>query len=386
MSHFIFLDISVVVIASAFIAWISLYIKQPIVVGYILAGILMGPWGFKVIHDIDFITNTSNIGVTLLLFLAGLTLEPKRIPTLLKKTFFLTVVTSGIFGITFYFILMLFSFSTIESILLSVSFIFSSTILVLKLLPTIALHQKHMGALAIAVLLVQDIIAVIALIYIKSGANNNILDISLIFVYGLILIVISVLMERFLVRFIIKKIQYYQELLYLFTLAWCFAFALVAEQIGLGHEIGAFVAGLSLARNPVSPVLFEGLRFFRDFFLVMFFFSLGALLDFSVISIIILPVLVIAAVILILKPVVFYAGFKISGEKKEMSREMGFRLAQASEFSLILAFTSFNSSLIGKFAFQTVQFATIITMIISSYIVVVFFPTPLAADIHLKQD
>lgn len=386
MHGHIFSDIAAVVIVSSLLAWLSLYIRQPIIVAYILAGIIMGPWGLKIIEDVNFINETSHIGVTLLLFLAGLTLEPGRIPSLLKKTILVTGANSIVFGSAAFGVSYAFGFSMIESLITGTAFMFSSTILVLKLLPTITLHQKHMGALSIAILILQDILAVTMLMFAKGGNLDSTGQLALTFFYAILIAAAAVLAEKYLIRLIFKKIQYYQELLYLFTLAWCFSIALLTGWIGLGYEIGAFIAGLSLANNPVSGIIFEGLRFFRDFFLVLFFFALGALLDFGVLQSILWPVIALSLVTLLIKPGIFDLSFRLMGETKRISREMGVRLGQASEFSLILGFTAYSSSMIGKESFQLIQFSTILTLIISSYIVVLFYPTPLASDRALKQD
>ena len=382
----VFYDIAVIVIISSIAAYISLFIKQPIIVGYILAGILLGPYGLKAISDIHFIDQTSHIGITLLLFLAGLALEPHRIIKLFRNTLLLTLVTSGMFAVLSGSIAFLFQFTLKESVLIGIAFMFSSTILVIKLLPTTTLHQKHMGAISIAVLILQDILAVFVLIFIKGGESRDIKGWLMIFLAGILLILVAVLLEKYAVRKIMKKLEHYQELLYLFTLSWCFGFSILAEHLGLSTEIGAFIAGVALASNPLSLYLLEGLRFFRDFFLVLFFFTLGAGLNFYILPDILLPSLVLTAAIMTMKPLLYYAGFRIMKETKKFSFEMGFRLGQASEFSLIVAFFAYSASMMGELSYQLIQVTTILTMILSSYTVVFLFPTPLSTDTALKQD
>ena len=386
MEENIFFEIAIIIIVSSVTAWLSLYIKQPIIVGYILAGVMLGPWGLKAIPDIHFIDQTSHIGVTLLLFLAGLALEPHRIIKLFRNSLLLTVISSGLFAAITGLSALIFNFSLLESAIIGTAFMFSSTILVIKLLPTTTLHQKHMGAISIAVLILQDIIAVMVLLFIKGGETHTVLGWVKIFIAGFILTVSAILFEKYFFRKVMKKMEHFQEVLYLFTLAWCFIYAIAADQFGLSHEIGAFIAGVALASNPLALYLLEGLRFFRDFFLVLFFFSLGARLDLGIIQSILVPAFFISAVILLSKPAVYYIGFRLMQEKQKFSFEMSSRLGQASEFSLIIGFFAFTASIIGEKSFQLIQLTTIITMIISSYIVVLLFPTPLSTNIKLKQD
>jgi Kef-type K+ transport system membrane component KefB len=162
--------------------------------------------------------------------------------------------------------------------------------------------------------------------------------------------------------------------------------ALLAEVAGMSHEIGAFLAGVALANGPIALFLSEGLKFFRDFFLVLFFFTLGARLDFRVLHEIVLPASILAALLMVLKPAVYLWFFKRAGEAGRFSRELGVRMGQASEFSLIIALAAAAGGTISLRASQLIQVTTILTMIASSYAVVSFYPTPLGTRTSLKQD
>jgi Kef-type K+ transport system membrane component KefB len=386
MTYEFFFDIAVVVILSAVLAWLSLLTRQPIIVAYILSGVLLGPWGLKVVSEIGFIDQVSHIGVTLLLFLAGLTLHPQRMFTLFRRATLLTLSSSLVFGVLAAGLALACRFSLGEAVIVGVACTFSSTILVIKLLPTVTLHQRHMGAVCIAVLVVQDILAVLALLLIQGGASNSVAGWARTLLLGVSLAAGAVLAQRYVLRYMMRQVEYYHEVLYLLALAWCFALAVVAKRIGLSHEIGAFVAGVALASNSVSLFLSEGLKFFRDFFLVLFFFALGARLDLLVLQAVLLPATCLAVGLLLVKPIAYALAFRIAGESREFSREIGTRLGQASEFSLIVALTAYHAGVIRQSASQLIQLATILTMIVSSYIVVFLYPTPLGTRKALKQD
>ena len=387
MENLVFLDIALVVIASTILGWLSLLTRQPIIIAYIAAGVLLGPWGLKLVTEIEFINETSNIGITLLLFLAGLSLHPSRLLELFTKTFSLTLLTGGLFAlVTGMIIHTFFGASVTEAVITGVAMMFSSTILVVKLMPTITLHQKHMGAVAIAILIMQDIFAVLAITFINGGSSASVTGWITSILIGVLLAVAAILAERYIIRKIIMQVQRYNELLNLVALAWCFTLALLAEQIGMSHEIGAFIAGVALAGGPLSNYLAENLKFFRDFFLVLFFFTLGAKLDFALMEKIVWPALLLSAVLLVLKPLVYWISFTITRETTKFSREMGFRLGQNSEFSLIIAVLAADSLLIRAEYSQLIQLVAIVTMTISSYILVFLFPTPLGTSKPLKID
>ncbi len=386
MTNLVFTDIALVVIAATLLGWLSLLTRQPIIIAYILAGVLLGPWGLKLVTEIQFINEVSDIGITLLLFLAGLSLHPGKLFKLFGKTFLLTLFTSSIFAGVTGSILYAFGAAPTEAIITGVAMMFSSTILVVKLMPTNTLHQKHMGAVAIAVLIMQDIFAVLAIAFMKGGSTSSLLGWVTSMAVGILLALAAIAAERYVIRKVIAQVQRYNELLNLVALGWCFTLSLLAEKAGLSHEIGAFIAGVSLANGPISNFLAEGLKFFRDFFLVLFFFTLGAKLDFSLLVTVLKPAILLTTALLLIKPTVYWLGFRWSGETMKFSREMGFRLGQNSEFALIIAVIAAESGLLSQVNSQLVQLVTILTMTISSYILVFFFPSPLGTSKPLKID
>lgn len=386
MTNIVFLDIALVVIISTILGWLALLGRQPIIIAYIVAGVILGPWGLKYVTEIEFINEASDIGITLLLFLAGLALHPRKLMELFSKTFPLTLLTSALFAMIAGGILYSLGGSVSESAITAAAMMFSSTILVVKLMPTISLHQKHMGAVAISVLIMQDILAVLTISFINGGSGSSLGGWVLSIVIGIVLTAAAIVAEQFVIRRMMAQVQRYNELLNLVALAWCFALALLAEKIGMSHEIGAFIAGVSLARGPLSNYLGENLKFLRDFFLVLFFFTLGAKLDFALLGSVLWPAVLISGVLLLLKPLVFRYAFSLTGENPKLSREMGFRLGQNSEFSLIIAILAAESGMISGMTSQLIQLVAIITMTISSYLVVFLFPTPLGTTRPLKID
>ncbi|HKL22195.1 MAG TPA: cation:proton antiporter, partial [Tichowtungia sp.] len=281
---------------------------------------------------------------------------------------------------------LLWKFDWLSSILIGLTLIFSSTILVLKLLPTTALHHKRMGAYCIAILIAQDLLAIGMLVFLEAGQGSTLLEWALLPVKGSALIAAAFAAEQLILRRVMAWSSRFHETLQLLAISWCLGVAIAAEYLGLSYEIGAFIAGVALARSPLSFFLSEQLKPFRDFFLVFFFFVLGTRFDPATCSSLMIPALLLTLLMMGVKYVNFRTLFGWVGEEKKFAHETGMRLAQASEFSLILVLAEQRVGLLDERAFQLVQLVTVFSLIASSCIVVARFPSPLATNPKLKQD
>ena len=279
-----------------------------------------------------------------------------------------------------------FGFAVRDAVVVGAAMMFSSTILGLKLLPTTALHHRHAGEIMISVLLIQDIIAIICLLMLGS-VGGDVTEALLRVLIGLpLLIGAGLIGERFLLRPLLLKFDGIQEYVFLLAIGWCLGLAQLAHAIGLSFEIGAFVAGVSLAASPISRYIAESLKPIRDFFLVIFFFTLGAGLDPEMVERVALPALALAAVMLIAKPLIFWRLLAWQGETNKLAREMGARLGQISEFSLLIATVALANKVVAPETGYLIQVATLISFIASSYFIVMFLPSPMAVSERLRQD
>ena len=373
---------------AAILATMALYARQAMIVGYILLGILLGPWGLSLIDDPELIKDISNIGIIFLLYLLGLDLLPQQLWQMLGEALKITLLSSLAFWIIGYGTGYLFGYPVLDSVLIGTVLMFSSTIIGLKLLPTTILHHRHTGQIIISVLLIQDLIAIVVLLLLQGyGKGNNLmLDILLQLVSLPILIAIAWLLERFILIKLIQKFDQIHEYIFLLAIAWCMGIAELATIMGLSREIGAFIAGVTLASSPIALFITERLKPLRDFFLIIFFFSLGASFNIFTIGGIIIPALVLALLIIVLKPVIFSRLLNMAGEKINVSREVGYRLGQASEFSLLITVLAVQSGFIGEVTSNLIQLTTLLTFIISSYIIVLNYPTPIAVADNLRRD
>jgi predicted Kef-type K+ transport protein len=282
-----------------------------------------------------------------------------------------------------------FGFVWTDAMVAGIACMFSSTIVGLKLLPTTVLHHRHIGEIVVSLLLIQDLIAILALI-ILSGRGTSVTDalgsIVEVFVALPLLVVVAFALVRFIVLPLIQKFDAFHEFIFLAAIGWCLTVATAAKLIGMSFEIGAFVAGVSLATSPIAQYIAESLRPLRDFFLVMFFFSVGAAIHFDLMLEVALPAVVLAVLMVAIKPVVFRWLIGAQGDGAKVAWEAGVRLGQTSEFSLLVAYLGTSVALLTESASHVVQGATVLTFLISTYIVIFRYPSPIAVLERLRRN
>ena len=373
---------------AALIATIALYCRQALLVAYIVLGLIAGPSVSGLITDPSLIQDMAHVGIIFLLFLLGLDLEPQELLHMLRNTTRVTIISSTIFALSGLAIGLMFGYSLVESAIIAAALMFSSTIIGLKLLPTTALHHQHTGEIMISVLLLQDLIAIIVLMLIQGLSHDGVAvtDLIWLFLSVPLLVGASFLFARHVLHRLISRFDQIQEYIFLLAIGWCLGMAELATVFELSHEIGAFIAGVTLATSPIARFIAESLRPLRDFFLIMFFFSLGAGLDLSIASQVLLPAAVIAVTMLVIKPWVFARLLIQTGEKPALSKEIGCRLGQVSEFSLLIAILALDAELIREETSYLIQIATLLTFTVSSYLIVMRFPTPIAISEHLRRN
>ena len=373
---------------AAVLAGIALYARQSMLVAYILLGVLAGPWGFKLVTDATTIQGIGHVGIIFLLYLLGLNLHPQKLLTMLREALMVTVLSSLVFAVVGALIALAFGFKLQESVLIGAVMMFSSTIIGLKLLPTTALHHRHAGEIMISVLLLQDIIAILILLALDGfGRESLSLHQALLLAMSLpTLALIAWVGERFVILRLIQRFDTIQEFVFLTAIGWCLGIATLGHAMGLSYEMGAFIAGVSLATSPIATFIAESLKPLRDFFLIMFFFSLGAGFALPMLSQIALPAAVLAVSMLALKPVVFRYLLVREEEPERLSREIGVRLGQVSEFSLLIAVLALNAGVIGQQTSYLIQATTLLTFVVSSYVIMMRYPTPIAVNEQLRRD
>lgn len=373
---------------AAVMATLALYARQAMLIGYIVLGAVVGPWGLQWVSDTNLIQDIAQIGIIFLLFLLGLNLYPQKLLQLLRATTLITLATTLLFGIIGWGIAQLFGYSSGDSLLIGVAATFSSTIIGLKLLPTTVLHHRHMGEVIVSVLLLQDVIAIVVLLVLQGLARGGmpVMNVLTALLALPLLAAAAYLLEKYVLLRLIQRFDRIPEYVLLLAVGWCLSIAQAAHWLGLSYEIGAFIAGVAVATNPISRHIAGQLKPLRDFFLVMFFFALGASLDVGMLDEVIVPAVLLALVLLLVKPLVFRYFLMHTAEREELAWETGWRLGQMSEFALLIAFLALELGLASPNAVYLIEMATIVTFVGSTYFIVMRYPTPIAVKDELRRD
>lgn len=373
---------------AAVLASLALYTRQPLLVAYIVLGAILGPYGYSFIQDTSLLSDISHIGIIFLLFLLGLDMQPSHLVHMLKKATLVAIFSSFIFMAIGYGVGIAFGYTQIEAVIIGVALMFSSTIIGIKLLPTTVLHHKHTGELVVGLLLLQDIIAILVLLFLNSGDNGDSqLTSFLQTAIALPLIIAGALVfVRYILLPLIHRFDRFHEYIFLVAIGWCLGLAQLAQAAGLSAEIGAFIAGVSVATSPIAQYIATSLKPLRDFFLILFFFSIGASFNLTLVGEILIPALILTALVLALKPIVFRFLLRKISENNQIAWEVGFRLGQISEFSLLIAYMATASAMIGQEASHVIQATAILTFLLSTYLVIFNFPNPIAISDKLRRD
>lgn len=373
---------------AALLATVAMFTRQPLLVAYIVLGALLGPHGLGWVGDVTLLAQISSIGIVLLLFLIGLDMQPQALLRVLREASVVTLVSSLLFAMLGAGAALAAGFTPVEAAVTGAAMMFSSTIIGIKLLPTTALHHKRSGEMMVGLLLLQDFVAIFVLIVLFSSSAGTVewsrIGISLL---GLPLLLGGTLAAvKWLLLPLLARFDRIGEYVFLLAIGWCFGVAEIAELLGLSREIGAFLAGIAIATSPIAQYIALNLKPLRDFFLILFFFSLGGGFNLTLLPAVALPALALALAVLAVKPLVFRYLLGHQSESSGLAWDLGFRLGQGSEFALLIAYVAAGSQLIGELASHYIQAAAIITFLLSSYIVVFNFPNPMAVSDRLRRD
>ena len=366
-SEAIIFDIATVLILSAVFAFVAKWLRQPLILAYVLTGLVIGPIVFGFVKNMDLIHSFSEIGVAFLLFIAGLEISFKKIKEAnLKKIIFIGLFqVAAIFGVVFLASGLL-GISTLQAAYIGIILAFGSTMVDVKLLADknelVTLH----GRLILGILLLQDLIAIIAIVIFTAGGFELAL-LGLAFVKLLAILGIAVLLQKFILNKTFKFAARSNELLLLSCLGILFLFVMLSYTLELSIAIGAFVAGVSLANSPFKIELESKVTPLRDFFAILFFVALGMQISFNGVgtNLMLLGFLLIGA--LILKPLITLILLRVSRYQPRTSFITAISLAQLSEFSLIIGTIGVASGVLSSAIFSTVILATIITMSLTPY-------------------
>lgn len=373
---------------AAAVASLALYTRQPLLIAYIVLGALIGPYGLALITNLTLLQDIAHVGIIFLLFLLGLDMQPRALLTTMRNSTLVALASALCFALIGAGVAYAFGFSRTEALITGLAMMFSSTIIGIKLLPTTVLHHRHTGELMVGLLLLQDMIAILVLVALLGSRSGDFeggaLLLSLLALP--LLIALAVVFVRLVLMRLIQRFDRFHEYIFLLAIGWCLGLAELAALMKLSPEIGAFVAGVSIASSPISQYIAISLKPLRDFFLILFFFSLGGSFDLGVLGSIYVAAIVLSLLMLAAKPLVFRFLLGRLSETPALAWDVGLRLGQNSEFSLLIAYMAAGFGMIGKDASHLVQATAIVTFVASSYVVVLNCPNPIAISDRLRRD
>lgn len=367
-----FVEISVILTLVAVVSMLARLLKQPLIVGYILAGVIAGPYGLGLIQSVEPIELFSKIGIAALLFIVGLSLSPKVIKDVGKVSLITglgqVIFTSLIgFGIS-----RLLGMPTIAALYVSIALTFSSTIIILKLLTDRGDLNTLYGKIAIGFLLVQDIVATLILLFVSasaSGGGSIWINVAFMFGKATLVFVALALLGKWVLPNLLKFVAKSTELLFVFALAWGLGMGSLFYFLGFSLEIGTLVAGVALSVTPYAVEMSARMKPLRDFFIILFFVLLGSHMILDTIPLIIGPAILLSLFVLIGNPVIVIVLMNLLGYRSRTGFMAGLTVAQISEFSLILATLGFNLGHLPKETLSLVTLVGLVTIAGSAYMI-----------------
>lgn len=372
-------EIGALLVIAAAVSAFLLWLRQPLIVSYIVVGILVGPSVLGVITSYDEVDLLAQMGIAVLLFVVGLKLDLHLIRTMgpvALATGLGQVLFTSVFG---YLLSLALGLSHVAAVYVAVALTFSSTIIIVKLLSDKREIDALHGRIAVGFLIVQDIVVVLVMIGLTTfgspDLHENVLwNLGMLLVRGVGFIAGIGFLMRFVFPLLLRHIARSRELLVLFAIAWAVSLAVAGEHLGFSREIGAFVAGVSLASTPYREAIATRLVNLRDFLLLFFFLDLGAKLDIQQMGVQVGPAIILSLFVLIGNPIIVMIIMGVMGYRKRTGFLAGLTVAQISEFSLILGALGVSLGHIDAETLGLITLVGLITIGISTYMILYSHP------------
>lgn len=370
-----FFEITVLLVLTAVIGFVGAFLRQPLIVCFIIVGLVAGPSALDIVHSTEKIHLLSELGIAVLLFLVGIKLDIKLIKSI-GPVSLLTGLGQVIFTSLIGFIIGLaLDLGTITSLYVAVALTFSSTIIIVKLLSDKREIDSLHGQIALGFLIVQDLVVVFSMIVLSAigmGASQQgdaIFIILRVVVSALVLIGFVIIFIKYIANPLTSKLAKHPELLIVFTLALATLFATVGKLVGLGMEIGGLLAGVAVASTPIKESISSRLAPLRDFLLLFFFIALGSTLDLSLLGDYLFEAIIFSLFVLIGNPLIVLAIMGALGYRKRTGFLAGLTVAQISEFSLIFITMGVTINHLEPKILGLVTLVGIITIASSTYMI-----------------
>lgn len=370
MDHSVFLQLSLVLAVAAGVSLVMRLLRQPLIMGYIISGVLVGPSALHLVTNQEAFESFSEIGIALLLFIVGLGLNIAVVRSTGKPVMVTFATVTAVVGTISFAAALLLGFAPYEAVLTAVAMLFSSTIIVVKALSDKREQSRLYGQIALGVLLVEDIAATIALLFVAAARGDGVTvsDLLGLLLKGAGLAATLTFVGAFIMPRLARIFARSQEFLFMFALAWAFGVASVFAWAGFSIEVGALFAGVSMASLPYAAEIGARLKPLRDFFVALFFISLGEQMQVGDLRHSLWPAIVLSLIMLVSKPFVIAASMGVLGYTKQVGYKTAIHLSQMSEFSVILVVLAMNIGLVSQQLVDIITLTTMITIAVSTYL------------------
>ena len=370
----IFTEVAAILAVASLVGAICLWLRQPLISAFILVGVLVGPVGLEWVHAHDQVELFAELGVSVLLFVVGLKLDPGLIRTVGMVSVIVAIGQIVLTAILGYALALAFGLEAFAAFYVAAALTFSSTIIIVKLLSDKREIDALYGRIAIGVLIVQDIVVVLLILLLGAYGTdipnvNFVLESLKVLAKGTGFLVLVGLVTRFVLPLLLHSLARSPELIVLFAIAWAIGLASLGVALGFSQEVGALVAGISIAATPYRASLAARLVTLRDFLLLFFFINLGVKIDVAHLATAMVPAIVMSLFVLIGKPLMVMTLMGRMGYVRQTSSMTGLTLGQISEFSFILAALGFSMGHIGEETVGLITLIGLITIGLSTYMI-----------------
>ena len=369
----VYYEFTALLLASAVVGAIAVRLRQPLIVAFIVVGILVGPAVLGWVQSHDQIDLLAQIGVTVLLFVVGLKLDLHLVRHIGPVALATGLGQLG-FTILFGFLICIgLGMDAMKSLYVAVALTFSSTIIIVKLLSDKREIDSLHGRIAMGFLIVQDIAVVMAMMAVGSMQAHAEAGIAMTLLGIAGRLLAAVVLVAALMRYVLPKLMGQlarsQELLLIFAIAWGTGFAALGEIAGFSKEVGAFLAGFSLASTAYREAISARLTSIRDFLLLFFFIDLGSKLEFSILGDEMGAAMILSLFVLIGNPLIVMAIMGYMGYRKRTGFMAGLTVAQISEFSIIFVAMGITLGHVNNEALGLVTLVGLVTIALSTYMI-----------------
>src|SRR3990167_8948460 len=371
MPH-LFLQLAAILALATGLGIVARRLRQPLIIAYIFAGIVISFLGlFKGLNQ-DIFNILSNFGIAFLLFLVGIELRLEDLKFVGKAALYTglgQIIFTALIG---FIILSGLGYSSISSLYIAIAITFSSTVIIIKLLSEKNDLQSLYGKIAVGFLLIQDFVAILALVILSGISPSHaltLLSLVWVFVKAGVLIGITFVAAKYALKFVFNLASSTPELLFVTALAWAFLLSTVAAYLGFSLAIGAFLAGIAVTTSPYRVQISARVRPLRDFFVIMFFIFLGATMGLGAAAVSFGQVVLLSLFILIGNPLILFAIMLTLGFRNRTSFLSAITAAQISEFSLILIAVGVTLGQVDQQIMSLIAAVGIVTITLSSYLI-----------------